>query len=222
MLPYKCSSLYFYIILLITNRLAAIFQTLKSSRRYLFYFCQAMQYSTEYYKIMFERKLQELHRYHAELSNYSLIDASNTLRFLLLDAAPLVDVLNREKQIPITYLVNNDPWSQSDENLISVLEWKEINPKLSMNPAELKKDAFLRLSCMKFMGEVYAVQDILKFYAYVRGGIHLDKGEEKYASLREAFQTFKLNGLSSLDHSMRGILQVVYTALSKYKEVLLA
>ena len=171
---------------------------------------------------MFERKLQELGRHHSEFSNYALIDASNTIRFLLLDAAPLVDVLNRDKQIPITYRVNNDPWSERDENLSSVLEWKEINPDLSMNPGELKKDAFLKFPCLKFMGTMYNVQDVLKFYAYVRGGIHLDKGQEKYQSLRDAFQTFKLNGLSSLDHSMRGILQVVYTALNKYKEALLA
>lgn len=181
-----------------------------------------MTHSTEYYKIMFQRKLLELERHHNELSNYSLIDASNTLRYMLLDSVPLVDILNRDKHIPITYRVNNDPWTERDENLISVLEWKEINPNLSMNPAELKKDAFLKFPCLKFMGTDYAVQDVMKFYAYVRGGIHLDKGEEKYESLREAFQTFKLNGLSSLDHSMRGILQVVYTSLNKYKETLLA
>lgn len=181
-----------------------------------------MEYSTEYYKIMFQRKLQELQRHHDELSNYSLVDASNTMRFLLLDSMPLVDVLNRDKQIPITYRVNNDPWSETDGNMLSVLEWKEINPDLSMNPAELKKDAFLRFHCLKFMGNKYDVQNMLQFYAYVRGGIHLDKGQEKYQSLREAFQTFKLNGLSSLDHSMRGILQVVYTTLNKYKEALLS
>lgn len=181
-----------------------------------------MRNSAEYYKILFQRKLQDLERYHSELSNYALIDASNTMRFLLLDAAPLVDVLNRDKQLPITYRVNNDFWTEPDENLLSVLEWKEINPNLSMNPVELKKDAFLKFHCLKYLGDKYDVQDVLQFYAYVRGGIHLDKGQEKYQPLRDAFQTFKLNGLSSLDHSMRGILQVVYTSLSKYKEALLA
>lgn len=181
-----------------------------------------MEFSREYYKIMFERKVQELSRHHSELSNYALIDASQTIRFLLVDASPLVDVLNRDKQLPITYRVNNDPWHENTEGLLPILEWKEINPCLSMNPAELKKDAFLKFKCLYFMSTPYTVLDILKFYAYVRGGVHLDKGEEKYQSLREAFQTFKLNGLSSLDHSMRGILQVVYTSLSKYKEALLS
>ena len=62
---------------------------------------------------------------------------------------------------------------------------------------------------LKYLGNKYDVQDVLQFYAYVQGGIHLDKGREKYQPLRDAFQAFKLNGLSSLDHSMRGILQVV-------------
>lgn len=181
-----------------------------------------MEYSREYYKIMFERKLQELGRHHSELSNYALIDASQTIRFLLLDAAPLVDVLNREKRLPITYRVNNDPWHENTQDLLPILEWKEINPDLSMNPAELKKDGFLKFKCLYFMSVPYTVLDILKFYAYVRGGVHLNNGDEKYQSLREAFQTFRLNGLSSLDHSMRGILQVVYTSLLKYKDSLLS
>lgn len=181
-----------------------------------------MEYSMEYYKTMFARKLRELEDCYSELSNYSLIDASATLRYLLLDAAPLIDVLNREKKLPITYRVNNDPWHEHTEEMLPVLEWKEINPSLSLHPADLKKDAFLKFKCLYFLQQPYTVQDILKFYAYVRGGVHLDKGEEKYQPLRDAFQTFKLNGLSSLDHSMRGIVQVVLTTLRQYKEALLS
>jgi hypothetical protein len=181
-----------------------------------------MENSMEYYKIMFERKLRELEMYNKELSNYSLIDASNALRYLLLDSVPLVDVLNKEKKLPITYRVNNQAWHEQPEGVLPILEWKEINPLLSLNPAELKKDAFLKFKCLYFLQKPYTVQDILKFYAYVRGGIHLDKGEEKYQPLRDAFKTFKLNGISSLDHSMRGILQVVLTTLIQYKESLLS
>lgn len=175
-----------------------------------------------YYKNMFVQKFNELERFYMELSNFSLIQASNPIRSLLLDSLPLVDVLNNEKQLPITYCVNGDDWYEKDSCLLPVIEWKEINPGLSGYPVELKKDAFLKFKCLYFLENPYTVHDILKFYAYVRGGIHLDKGEEKYQPLREAFEAFKLNGLSSLDHSMRGILQVIYTSLSKYKEALLA
>ncbi len=171
---------------------------------------------------MFIQKFNELERCYKELSNYSLVLASNPIRFLLLDSKPLVELLNKEKQLPITYCVNGDPWHDKAEDMLPVIEWKEVNPNLSGNPVELKKDAFLKFKCLYFLEKPYTVQDILKFYAYVRGGIHLDKGEEKYQPLREAFETFKLNGLSSLDHSMRGIVQVVYTALHKHKEALLA
>lgn len=181
-----------------------------------------MQYSREFYKNMFSQKMQDLERCYREFSNYSLTQASNPIRSLLLDLQPLVDVLNREKQLPITYWVNGDPWHEKPEDLLPVIEWKEVNPNLSGNPVELKKDAFLKLKCLYFLQQPYTVQDVLKFYAYVRGGVHLDKGEEKYQPLRDAFQTFKLNGLSSLDHSMRGIVQVIHTTLSKYKEALLA
>lgn len=171
---------------------------------------------------MFVQKFNDLERYHLESSNYSLVQASNPVRFLLFDTQPLVDVLNKDKQLPITYRVNGDPWYEKEEGLLPVIEWKEINPELSANPVELKKDAFLRYKCLYFLEKPYTVHDILKFYAYVRGGVHLDKGEEKYQPLREAFEAFKLKGLSSLDHSMRGIVQVIYHTLSKHKEALLS
>lgn len=181
-----------------------------------------MEFSITYYKNIFLQKFNELERYHLESSNYSLIQASNPVRFLLYDTQPLVDMLNKDKQLPITYCVNGDEWHEKESGLLPVIEWKEVNPGLSGNPVELKKDAFLKFKCLYFLENPYTVQDILKFYAYVRGGIHLDKGEEKYQPLREAFYAFQLNGLSSLDHSMRGIVQVIYTTLSKYKEALLA
>jgi hypothetical protein len=182
-----------------------------------------MEYDMNHYKILFVRKLQELENAYVESSNFSLIDASNALRMLLLDSLPLVDLLNKEKQLPIRYSVNNDPWHEDSlEIALPILAWKEINPVFSSNPVDLKKDAFLKFTCIYFLKQPFTVQDVLKFYAYVRGGIHLDKGEAKYEPLREAFNTFQLNGLSALDYTMRGILQVVLLSLRKNKDVLLA
>src|SRR5260221_6730668 len=127
-----------------------------------------MQYTTEFYKNMFVQKMQDLERCYREFSNYSLIQASNPIRSLLLDSQPVVDVLNREKQLLITYCINNDPWHENTEGLLPVIEWKEVNPNLSSNPAELKKDTFLKFKCLYFLQQPYTVQDILKFYAYVR------------------------------------------------------
>lgn len=181
-----------------------------------------MEYDIHHYKILFARRLQDLENAYNESSNFSLIDASNALRMLLLDAAPLVDLLNKEKQLLITYRVNNDPWHEdSPDTVLPILSWKEINPVLSSNPVDLKKDAFLKFTCLYFIKQPFTVQDILKFYAYVRGGIHLDKGDIKYEPLREAFKTFQLNGLSALDYTMRGILQVVLSSLRQHRDALL-
>ena len=57
-----------------------------------------MEFSITYFKNMFLQKFNELERYHLESSNYSLIQASNPVRFLLYDTQPLVDMLNKDKQ----------------------------------------------------------------------------------------------------------------------------
>ena len=180
-----------------------------------------MSHSIEYYKTMFVRKLEELERAHRELSNYSLIEASATLRLLLFDHIPLVDVLNKEKQLPITYRVNNDPWPVDDEEMLSVFEWKEITPTLSTNTADLRKSAFLNFKCLYYLRKPFTILDVMKFYAYVRGGVHLDKGEEKYQPLREAFQTMQISGAPP-DYTMSSILKVVVTTLRQHKEALLS
>lgn len=181
-----------------------------------------MDYSIEYYKTMFARKLEELERCHIESSNYALIDASATLRILLFDSVPLVDILNKEKQLPITYQVSNDPWPMDTEDTSTVFEWREITPALSTNSANLKKDAFLKFKCLYYLQKSYTIHDVMKFYAYVRGGIHLDNGDKKYEPLREAFQTMQISGASPLDYSMSSILQVVVTTLRQHKDALLS
>mgnify|MGYP003575131383 CR=1 FL=1 len=181
-----------------------------------------MSDNIEHCKLRFIRELDKLERCYTELSNHSLIDASATLRILLFDSAPLVDVLNKEKQLPITYRVNNDPWPVDDEGMLSVFEWKEITPTLSTNTAELKKSAFLNFKCLYYLQKPYTIHDVMKFYAYVRGGIHLDKGEKEYQPLREAFQTMQISGASPLDYTMSSILQVVVTTLRQHKDTLLS
>lgn len=104
----------------------------------------------------------------------------------------------------------------------SLMLWREV----SFNPLDeykcLKKAAFLKWPCVYYIGQSITILDVIKFYAYVRGGIHLDRGEVEYQPLREAFEMIKIDQLSTLDHTMRGILQVVYQTLSSNKEKLLS
>lgn len=171
---------------------------------------------------MFVSKFDEIERCHNNLSNFSLINVTPALRFMLFDSQPLLDILNREKHLPINFCVNNAMDFDETEITTSMMLWREV----SFNPLDeykgLKKAAFLKWPCVYYIGQSITVLDVIKFYAYVRGGIHLDKGEVEYQPLREAFEMIKIGQLSMLDHTMRGILQVIYKTLSSNKEKLLS
>lgn len=170
---------------------------------------------------MFLVKFQEFERCHNDLSNYSLIHASSAIRPLLFDSNPLIDILNREKMLPIKFCVNNMQFFSETEIENSLFLWKEISPILYESYLHLKKDGFLKHPCVYYLSKPITVLDVLKFYAYVRGGIHLDRGQKEYEPLREAFELIKVNQISSLDHTMRGIIEVIYGTLSQFKEQLL-
>lgn len=137
------------------------------------------------------------------------------------DTKALVDILNREKKLPITYCISNDDW-HTDEPGIAILKWRELSPSLATTTKRLKKEAFFKEVCVFYVGEPLTVFDIIKFYAYCRGGIHLDKGEVQYNNHRAAFDAIKLNNISCLDHSMRAILQIVLSTLTEFRERLLS
>lgn len=178
-------------------------------------------YSEEYYKNMFLQKFGEIERCHLNLSNYSLINVTPALRFLLFDSQPLIDILNKEKKLPLKFCVNNAIKFDQSEIADSVMLWKEISFNLYEEYKCLKKASFLKWPCIYYLGNPVTVLDVIKFYAYVRGGIHLDKGEVEYQPIRDAFALIKINHISMLDHTMRGIVQVVYKTLSENKERLL-
>lgn len=119
------------------------------------------------------------------------------------------------------YTLNNQKFPSNNEaGLVEVLRWREINPNV-YETIDLKKQEFFKCPVVSYSGKLITVLEVLKFYAYVRGGIHLDKGQKEYEPLREVFDIIKINQLPMLDHSMRGIVQVIYTALKSHKELLL-
>jgi len=177
-------------------------------------------HSEDYYKNMFIQKFKDVERCYKELSNYSLIQTSNSLRYLLYDSPPLLDILNREKKLPIIFTVDNHSSFSKSEIASAIILWKEINPIFDADSLDLKKGAFLKWECLYFLGKSITILDIMQFYAYARGGIHLDKGQEKFEPLRQAFETIKVNHVTAIDHTMRGIIQVVFKTLAKFKQQL--
>lgn len=54
---------------------------------------------------MFISKFDEIKRCHSNLTNFSLINVTPALRFMLFDSQPLLDILNKDKHLPINFCV---------------------------------------------------------------------------------------------------------------------
>ena len=122
-----------------------------------------------YYKNIFIAKFDELERCYNNLINLSLINVALALRFMLFDSQTLLDLLNKEKQLPINFCVNKAMNFDETEIVISLMLWREVSFTPLDSDKCLQKAAFLKWTCVYYVGQSITVLDILKFYAYVRG-----------------------------------------------------
>lgn len=176
-----------------------------------------------HYKTLFVSKLTTLKTRIDNLNNYSIIEASQELRSFLFDSPCLLDILSREKPFKVEFIVNDIRFMDEPEDTLSSFLWKEIYPN-GMDPHKrLSKEDFLGYDCIHYNQKRFSVLQLIKFYAFVKGGIHIrSKEKPEYEDLKSAFELIKINGqISSLDHTMRGIIQVTYETLEYYKERLL-
>jgi hypothetical protein len=138
----------------------------------------------------------------------------------------LLDELNKEKRYPITFTVYDDPQlktMEAEEGNTILMRWFEIHAVAGSPYKELKKSQFLSWFACSWKERRFSVQNVIEYYAYARGGIHMqNRTDQKFQDLEEAFNIIKINGLSQLDHSMRGLVQVVFETLKQYKEQLLS
>lgn len=176
-----------------------------------------------HYKILFVSKLSTLKNRVDNLNNYSIIEATQELRSFLFDSPCLIDILAKGKNFKIEFIVNNTRFMDEEDGGISMFLWREIYPNGIDPKRSLSKEQFLQYDCIHFNGKKFNTLQLIKFYAFVRGGIHIKPKEKpEFDELKGAFELIKINGqLSMLDHTMRGIVQVVYEALEHYKEKLL-
>lgn len=182
-----------------------------------------MTYDIDHYKILFTAKLNTLKRRIEGLNNYSIIEATQELRSFLFDSPCLLDILSKGKKFRVEFIVNDTSFMDSPDGSIAMFLWKEVYPHVLDPYQKLNKEQFLHYDCIHYNQRKFTILQIIKFYAFVRGGIHLKAFEkDEYNELHAAFEMIKINGhLSMLDHTMRGIILVTYNALENYRERLL-
>ena len=118
---------------------------------------------------------------------YSFIKASGLIRQLLADAVPLVDQVNKDYKVKITFRTQKnkpkfgnfvDEHGQKWESVIGITL---INPSHNDDQyiEHLKRDAFLKYPVINYSGFDFTVLDIIKISAHVYGGVHSGKIEDQ-------------------------------------------
>jgi len=163
------------------------------------------------------------------MTAYSVIQASGTLRLLLLDytngSKPLIMRLMENKNFEIFFEINGNAAKDkrlNDKNEDTYVIWREVNPFNNGDVIKLSMPDFLNHQCLYYRRNEYTIREVIKFYCYCMGGVHLKEVlEGKNKEMYNAFEAVKIEQASQLDYTMKGIIEVVYNCLNKNKEKLL-
>lgn len=149
---------------------------------------------------------------------YALLRSSAIVRALLLDDAPLLHQVNRQRRRRIQFAVF--------ESYVSAEILKDkpffysvgsgLSPRLSIvtgTVTTLNLDQFLKYRVTVVADRRIDVQTVVKFLANVAGGVHPGTPKtELEALLGEANDGLGIGGVGSIAASMQGIADVVATA----------
>jgi hypothetical protein len=110
----------------------------------------------------------------AQGSRYALIRAAGLLRQLLLDASPLIHVVNRARRLSFSF-VRVGPSELTGVALLA--QW--FNPDVADFPGaatlSLNLDRFMKSPVLLFEGATANVAGLIKACANAKGGVHLGK-----------------------------------------------
>jgi hypothetical protein len=107
---------------------------------------------------------------------YFLIRGAGLLRHLLVDSTPLIDLVNREYELKITYRVLEPDGVQTGGTDLSKIFLNQpalyLPQGIPIMPgrkfSEVNRDYFLGMKCFNFQGHQYSVKDVIKFTSHVR------------------------------------------------------
>lgn len=163
-------------------------------------------------ELLFLHTIDELRERLARRGNeYDLMKIATLLRQLLLDREPLVDQVNRNHQLKITF-VTTLPASMSNEDLPDP-------PPLGGPPGwggskTVTKDAFLNRFAVWIKPHEYTVKDVILNVAHIKGAVHAGRPRNaKEAELAATSNQVRTFGLDSSVYALLGIGQAVLRGL---------
>lgn len=174
-----------------------------------------MERSLEYYRNLYKTRMETLQFYKEKSNNYSIIAATNELRYFLFDSPCISEIFYEKTAERINFRVDSRSFLEREEAPIFL--WKTITPVEDQYIDTLNRDEFLKFVALHYNRKAFKVIDVIKYYAFVRGGIHLQYKNKEYVELKEAFKTIIFdNQISALDHTMAGIIEVACEGIEHY------
>ena len=184
-------------------------------------------------RALFLEKMNELRARLTTGSEYDLLVAAAIIRSLLLDAAPLVDVVNCELRNRITFrfrTIAHDPLDPDKPVEIFETIQDGIDPESSHRPdvfTEGRRDQFLKTDVIRVRRKVekgdrlvweeegWTVRDVILAAANAEGGTHFDpKPSDKHSALRSFSSRLAVGGQRVSVRAVAGIARVVLRGLA--------
>ncbi len=174
---------------------------------------------------LFLDTLSDLEKRVASQDDYEVLGASALIRKLLLDEHPLVDQVNREYRIKLSFAVTAPrqlPAGLPEPTFFSVQDG--IDPDTAppfLQPTTVPRDQLLAYVLLRINGQAYTLKDIILFEAHVMGAVHAGSPkEDKERVLLELNKRFQIGGYRSSLRQLQAIGQVVVKGLRPIREAI--
>lgn len=127
-------------------------------------------------------------------SEYDVVTSAGLLRKLLLDSPTLVDVVNRERRLDITYVINaREPaWKLFGDIPLAYAIEDGFDPRTSLaavQPRRVSRRQLLSRGVLAYRGHELTVRDLISYTANTAGGVHFDPPHNQREATVQAVST---------------------------------
>lgn len=177
---------------------------------------------------LFERRMVSLERFVDAPTLIAAYDVAAPLRQLLLDATPLIEVVNRSPRVPLLFEVSTLP-DEVTRNLLEeqrvILSGTALWPRVASTRSptrRLKLDAFLKEPVVFTAWQRVTVRDMILWAANEAGAVHFDPKPDSRTTtlLNSLMRAVNSESTPVFGNTMLAIARVVLTAVSPLRDAL--
>jgi hypothetical protein len=176
-------------------------------------------------RVLFLRTMDDLLDGVDRADEYVATRTAGLVRQLLLDGQPLVHAVNRAHRLKLLFTVTDHPvFQRAVEQLQPTvrLVLDGVYPGTAppgYRSRSLNLDRWLSHPAGSYRGVEVTVADIVRYLANVAGGVHAgEPSSEADEGLRAIAQILRVQGMSGVARTMRGISRVTLSGLQPLRE----